>query len=80
MRVLRTAINFVSSAFGCGHGRMSRPFTIDRQTYLVCLDCGRKVFYSTERMRCLSAREIRRLQQSTQPASAPNRNGPSMAA
>ncbi len=59
MRVLRTAINFVSSVFGCGHGRMSRPFTIDRQSYLVCLDCGRKMPYSTECMRRLSTREAR---------------------
>ena len=80
MRVLRAAINFVSSAFGCGHGRMSRPFTIDRQTYLVCLDCGRKVFYSTEQMRRLSAREIRRLQRSLQPVAAPDRKEPFIAA
>ncbi len=59
MRVLRTAVNLVSSVFGCGHGRMSRPFTIGGQSYLVCLNCGRKVFYSPTEMRRLSAREAR---------------------
>ncbi len=61
MSVLRTALNFVSSAWGCGHDRMSRPFTIDRQTYMVCLDCGRKSFYAPDRMRRISSREARRL-------------------
>ena len=61
MRVLRTALNFVSSAWGCGHDRMSRPFTIDRQCYMVCLDCGRKAFYAPDRMQPISAREARRL-------------------
>ena len=67
MRVLRIALNFVSSAWGCGHDRMSRPFTIDRQCYMVCLDCGRKIFYSPDRMRRLSAREIRQLTKGKEP-------------
>ncbi len=61
MRVLSTAMHLVSSVFGCKHERMSRPFTIEQQSYMVCLECGRKVFYSMEEMRRLSRSEIRRL-------------------
>jgi hypothetical protein len=40
-------LNFI---FGCRHRNMSRPFTCSRQTYEVCLDCGRQVPYSLETM------------------------------
>lgn len=62
MRVLRSAIHAISSVFGCQHDRLSRPFTIQHQSYMVCLDCGHKVFYSMQEMRKLSRREIRHLQ------------------
>ncbi len=61
MRVLHNVVHAISSVFGCPHDRMTRPFTIDRQSYMVCLECGTKVFYSTEQMRRLSRREVRRL-------------------
>ena len=47
--------------FGCGHDRLTRPFTLKKQTYMVCLDCGRHVYYSAERMEPLSSAEIRRM-------------------
>jgi hypothetical protein len=47
--------------FGCRHHRQTRPFTLERQTYKVCLDCGSKIYYSRERMTPLSAREVRRM-------------------
>lgn len=47
--------------FGCGHDRLTRPFTLKKQTYMVCLDCGRHVYYSAERMEPLSSGEIRRM-------------------
>jgi len=52
---------FYDVAFGCRHGRQTRPFTLERQTYKVCLDCGSKIYYSRERMTPLSAREVRRM-------------------
>ena len=45
--------------FGCRHGRLTRPFTLQKNTYKVCLDCGKQVMYSAERMEPLTAREIR---------------------
>src|SRR5580658_3933229 len=36
--------------FGCRHRNMSRPFTCSRQTYEVCLDCGRHLPYSLQTM------------------------------
>ncbi len=61
MRVLRNVAHALSSVFGCSHDRLSRPFTIQRQSYMVCLECGQKVFYSMDEMRRLSRREVRRL-------------------
>ncbi len=62
MRVLRflrdTAIDF---CLGCRHDRLTRPFTIQDESYMVCLDCGKQVFYSVESMRRLSTRELRNL-------------------
>jgi len=36
--------------FGCHHRRLSRVFTIDRQTYQVCFACGAKLRYSWRMM------------------------------
>jgi hypothetical protein len=42
--------------FGCPHRRLSRPLTTadpggPRQTYVVCLDCGKRLAYDLETMR-----------------------------
>lgn len=52
---------FYEIAFGCSHDRLTRPFTLQRETYKVCLDCGKQIFYSPEDMRPLTGRELRRL-------------------
>jgi hypothetical protein len=52
---------FYDIVFGCRHWSQTRPFTLERQTYKVCLDCGKQIYYSTERMTPLSAREVRRM-------------------
>jgi len=41
-------VNFLLGA--CRHRLQSRPFTLDNQTYIVCLDCGREFAYSMEKM------------------------------
>lgn len=54
--------NIFEAIFGfCRHNNLSRPFTIDGQTYKVCMDCSQQVFYSSETMLPLSRRELRRL-------------------
>jgi DNA-directed RNA polymerase subunit RPC12/RpoP len=69
---------FYDVIFGCRHVRQTRPFTLEQQTYKVCLDCGHKIFYSRERMSPLSAREVRRMRAAEAgiltvvPASAPS--------
>jgi hypothetical protein len=45
----------------CRHSNLSRPFTIDGQTYKVCMDCSQQVFYSRDTMLPLSRRELRHL-------------------
>jgi hypothetical protein len=62
VNILRDVFVFVFEIFfGCRHDHLTRPFTLERQTYKVCLDCGKQVFYSADTMRPLSAREVRRL-------------------
>jgi hypothetical protein len=36
--------------FGCHHDHLSRVFTIRKETYRVCFDCGKKFAYSLETM------------------------------
>ncbi len=39
--------------FGCWHRRLSMPFTIESQTYRVCIDCGaRRAFDLTKWKAC----------------------------
>jgi hypothetical protein len=52
---------FYDIIFGCRHWSQTRPFTLEQQTYKVCLDCGKQIYYSRERMTPLSAREVRRM-------------------
>jgi hypothetical protein len=36
---------FCDVLFGCcRHHHQTRPFTLKRQTYRVCLDCGKQIF------------------------------------
>ncbi len=52
---------FCEILFGCRHDKLTRPFTLEHQTYKVCLECGKQIFYSAERMTPLSARELRHM-------------------
>ncbi len=45
----------------CRHNNLSRPFTIEGQTYKVCMDCSQQVFYSRDTLLPLSRRELRHL-------------------
>ena len=75
---------FYEILFGCAHERLSRPFSLEDQCYMVCLECGAHVPYSPVTMRRLSGREIRRMKAvraaalRVLPASAPA--GPVLAA
>ena len=40
-------LNFL---FGCHHRNLSRVFTIRRETYRVCCDCGAEFDYSLDTM------------------------------
>jgi hypothetical protein len=58
---------FYDLVFGCRHWSQTRPFTLEQQTYKVCLDCGKQIYYSRERMTPLSAREVRRMKTAATP-------------
>jgi hypothetical protein len=63
MNILRAIIHFLYEILlGCRHDRLTRPFTVEKQTYKACLDCGKHVYYSADAMRPLSRRELRRMQ------------------
>jgi hypothetical protein len=62
MSCLQSVLNFFAEIlFGCTHTRVTRPFTLDEQTYEVCLDCGKQIYYSAQEMRPLTAWEVRRM-------------------
>jgi hypothetical protein len=58
---------FYDIVFGCRHSSQTRPFTLEQQTYKVCLDCGKQIHYSREHFTPLSAREVRRMKTATTP-------------
>jgi hypothetical protein len=62
MTWLRAIYNFFYEIFfGCSHGHLTRPFTLQAHSYKVCLDCGRHFPYSLEKMRPLHAWELAKL-------------------
>ena len=52
---------FAEILLGCSHSKLTRPFTIQGETYMVCLSCGKQVYYSAREMRPLSMGEVRRM-------------------
>ncbi|MFZ0662779.1 MAG: hypothetical protein WAM66_08815 [Acidobacteriaceae bacterium] len=62
MTILSAIFNFFYEIFlGCSHQHLTRPFTLQNETYKVCLDCGKQIYYSPVAMRPLNVLEIRRL-------------------
>ena len=62
-KILQAILDFFYEIFlGCRHSHLTRPFTIQHETYKVCLDCGKRIYYSPETLLPLSAREVRRLE------------------
>jgi hypothetical protein len=62
MDCLQAVLSFFSEIlFGCSHSRVTRPFTLGEETYEVCLDCGKQIYYSATEMRPMTAWEIRRM-------------------
>ena len=47
MYILKAALDFL---FGCHHKNLSRVFTLDRQSYRVCCECGTRFKYSLTNM------------------------------
>ena len=62
MSVLRAIIRFFYEiVLGCSHSHLTRIFTMEEETYRVCLDCGKHIPHSPVNMLPLTARELRRL-------------------
>jgi hypothetical protein len=59
---LRAIVSFFAEIlFGCTHTRVTRPFTLGDETYKVCLDCGKQIYYSAKEMRPLTPWEVHRM-------------------
>ena len=43
--------------FGCPHRSQTRPFTLNKSCYTVCLDCGEELPYSWREMRPMTRSE-----------------------
>ena len=74
MNWLRSTFAFVLDLFfGCRHPRLTRPFTLkdSNSTYKVCLDCGRHLEYSLEKMRLYTPWELHRLRTRAARSAAP---------
>lgn len=62
MKILRAIFNFLyETILGCSHQHLTRPFTLEHETYKVCLDCGKRLYYSAVDMRPLTVLEARRI-------------------
>lgn len=62
MSCLHAVLSFFAEIlFGCSHSRLTRPFTLGEETYEVCLDCGKQIYYSAQEMRPLTPWEVRRM-------------------
>lgn len=62
MKILSAIFNFLyETILGCSHQHLTRPFTLEHETYKVCLDCGKRVYYSAANMRQLTVLEVRRM-------------------
>ena len=50
-----TVSRFVARVFGCWHREMSRPFTLNGQSYRACLDCGARRSFDTKDWKMVGA-------------------------
>lgn len=44
-------IGLLGKLFGCWHKRISRPFTIGRDSYRACLNCGARKHFDTKTLK-----------------------------
>lgn len=62
MNAFRAVFYFLYEiVFGCSHQHLTRPFTLQQETYKVCLDCGKQLYYSPVTLRPLTGREVRHM-------------------
>jgi hypothetical protein len=62
MNLLRAIFNVFCKIFpSCHHDHLTWIFTLQQETYRVCLNCGAHIPYSPVTLRRLSAREVRRM-------------------
>ncbi|MGB9073792.1 MAG: hypothetical protein WCC22_14230 [Terriglobales bacterium] len=55
---MKLLLRICQSAFGCHHSQLSRVFTIQKQTYQVCLECGQEFEYSWTLMRSMRSHGV----------------------
>lgn len=48
-------IGLLGLLFGCWHQNLSRPFTSNKLSYIVCLDCGARKHFNPETLETFGA-------------------------
>ncbi len=44
-------LSIAATLFGCWHGNLSRPITVEGETYRTCLGCGARRRFDSESMK-----------------------------
>ncbi len=44
-------IGIFGKMFGCWHGHLSRPFTSEKESYRVCLECGARKHFDAQTLK-----------------------------
>ena len=60
VRLFVRLINLADWLWGCSHRRTTLPMTRNDETYVVCLECGRRFGYDWARMRTASRWRVHR--------------------
>lgn len=50
-KIFGRKIGFFVRLFGCWHFKISRPLTIEKETYCVCTNCGARIRFDTETLK-----------------------------
>lgn len=54
-KVFGGKIGLFGSLFGCWHKQLSRPFTIGKQSYCSCLQCGARKQFNADSLQTVGA-------------------------
>jgi len=54
-RVFGNKISLIGKLFGCWHKELTRPFTIEGDSYRACVDCGARKQFNLQTLQTVGA-------------------------